>query len=88
MTSSLVQVKIHVDIREGIEKITLKRLPDDCLPWAVATDKLAGLKAKQLKAAGAAQISPFPFIEVSEFTPPWAEVNCLATSSSRATHAL
>ena len=45
-----------------------------CMPSAVQTDKLASLKAKQRKAAGSAQIKPFPYVEIGGFVPHWAAV--------------
>ena len=42
------------------------------------TDKLASLKAKQIKAVGTLGIKPFPFIEVEDFLPSWARVNMLS----------
>ena len=45
---------------------------DKCLPSAIQTDKLANLKAKQLKAAGTMVIKPFPYVEITSFAPTWA----------------
>lgn len=48
-------------------------LADSCLPNSVQTDKLAVLKAKQVKAAGTMRIAPFPYVEIMNFMPPWAK---------------
>ena len=49
-------------------------LAADCQPSTRVADKLANLVAKQEKANGYNGVTPFPFMEVYEFVPSWAEV--------------
>ena len=49
-------------------------LDASCQPSTRVTDKFANLVAKQNKANGYNGVTPFPFMEVSEFVPSWAEV--------------
>ena len=72
--STLAQVKVHVQIKERVDSLTLKGLSVDCLPASAVTDKLGQLKAKQKKAAGNIVINPFPYMDVAEFVPAWATV--------------
>ena len=69
----VAQTKIHVDIKKKVEDIKLVDTPSDCLPLPVPTDKLANLRAKQIKAAGDMPIRPFPYMEIDEFLPAWAK---------------
>ena len=50
--------------------MTLGSLPESCFPPAEATNKLASLRAKALKAKVAA---PFPVMDLADFLPSWAE---------------
>ena len=53
------------------QEIKLKGLPSACFPTSESADKLAGLRAKAMKASIA---RPFPFMDMAEFQPSWAKV--------------
>ena len=50
--------------------ISLATLPESCFPESDATNRLASLRAKGIKARIA---KPFPLVDVAEFLPSWAE---------------
>ncbi len=50
--------------------MNLANLPDACYPSGEATNKLASLRAKAVKAKVA---KPFPLMETAEFLPSWAD---------------
>jgi hypothetical protein len=53
-----------------LQAMTLEYLPEACFPPGEATNKLASLRAKAIKARVAA---PFPYMELVEFLPSWAD---------------
>jgi hypothetical protein len=53
-----------------VQAMNLAMLPDACFPPAEATNKLASLRAKGVKAKVAA---PFPLMDLAEFLPSWAD---------------
>ena len=53
-----------------VQGISLSGLTEKCHPEQEPTNRLAALKAKQLKAG---VLKPFPLIELSSFLPSWAE---------------
>ena len=66
-----VKRKQHVNLDARVKEITLEGLCTACVPLSAPTDKLAQLKAAEVDKGVA---KPFPFIEVGEFLPLWAEV--------------
>ena len=54
-----------------VQEITLNGLSTACFPSSTATDKLATLHAAEREKEVA---TPFPYIEVADFLPPWAAV--------------
>ena len=54
----------------GAQAITLQGLPVSCFPPGEATNKLASLRAKACKAG---IVAPFPFVDLTEFLPTWAD---------------
>ena len=48
----------------------MEGLPSCCFPSSAATDKLAGLREKARKKG---QSNPFPFMDLREFLPSWAD---------------
>ena len=65
-----VEKKVHVNLEARVKEITLRGLPNECLPPSAATDDLATLKARALKAG---VVKPFPLMELGKFLPSWAE---------------
>ena len=53
-----------------LQGIKMEGLPDSCFPTAEAANKLATLRARDLKAK---IVAPFPYIEMSLFVPSWAD---------------
>ena len=53
------------------QAITLEKLPIACYPSPDPANKMAAIKAKQVKEGIR---KPFPFMEMSEFLPSWANV--------------
>ena len=53
-----------------LQAMNLASLPEACFPPGEATNKLASLRAKAMKARVAA---PFPFMDLAEFLPSWAD---------------
>ena len=54
----------------SLQAMTLASLPEACFPPGEATNKLASLRAKAIKARVTA---PFPLMDLAEFLPPWAD---------------
>ena len=61
---------VHVALGAKVESMTLKGLDVECFPQSVPTDKLASLRAKAIKKGIQ---KPFPFVDVVDFLPPWAQ---------------
>ena len=69
-----LQANIHIDVHRLLESITCRGFHSDCIPSSFPTDKLATLKAKQLKAAGGLAIKPAPYMDACEWAPNWGKV--------------
>ena len=52
-----------------LQDISLKELPNVCMPPTKAGNNLAEMKKKQIKTKVA---KPFPFVELADFVPSWA----------------
>ena len=65
-----VEKKVHVNLELRVKDITLRGLPNECLPPSAATDDLATLKARAVKAG---VVKPFPLMDLEKFLPSWAE---------------
>ena len=52
-----------------LQDISLKELPNKCMPPTKAANNLAEMKKKQIKTRVA---KPFPFVELADFVPSWA----------------
>ena len=69
-------VKVRVDIASRVQRMSLAQLPSKCHPESKPTNKLATARAKAQKEEQVAV--PFPYMDVAEFLPPWAEDVCIA----------
>ena len=64
-------VKVRVDIPARVQEMSLAGLPAKCHPESKPTNELATARAKAQKEEQVAV--PFPFVDVADFLPPWAE---------------
>jgi hypothetical protein len=55
------------------QDISLKELPNVCLPPTKAGNNLAEMKKKAIKTKVS---KPFPFVELADFVPNWATKAC------------